>query len=662
MKISPLVLLLTLAAALFQLLPPAAGRQNYSGLSSLNCAASDELAPSPAFLYTCNGLNRSCQSFLIFRSTLDYSSPAEIAELTSSDSARIAEINAADDPSSGFELGKDVIVPVTCSCSGDGERYYRANTSFTVTRAAGTYYVASTVLFDGLATCAAIRRGNPIPDRELKPGMKIQVPLRCACPSADEVSGGVIYLLTYPISSDDSLPDLARRFNVTPERILDANGLTGDPKLVPGTTILIPLSGLPLSSMSKVHSKVAQIVPPPRPTKSTGGGAPKSKAKALELAGLAAACFLLLVSIAVAVICLIQGERKRKSYVCEMRKERVKQDLRVEIASCERALKVFGIEEVNKATGKFSPGKRIKGSVYSGEFGDRVLAVKKMSREIDISQEVNILMKINHFNVINLYGVCDDGQSLYLVSEYMEFGCLKDWLKRGRKGGEESGIGWEIRVQIGLDVANGLYYLHNFTKPAYVHQDIKTSNVLLNSNLRAKITNFSLARSAARDTNVTVHLVGTRGYMAPEYVETGEITPKIDVYAFGVVLLELITGKEAVLVARNGKETLLSTTVVSLAEKGGLEEALTSYVDSGMGETRVEMALPLFRLSLACLRRESETRPNMEEVVSSLVKILTDLRRLRSEFGDDSSTDRSVIPLRRASRNENDWSVETASW
>ncbi|CAI0425456.1 unnamed protein product [Linum tenue] len=395
MEISSFVLLLTLAAALFQLLPPAAARQNYSGLSSLNCAASDELAPSPAFLYTCNGLNRSCQSFLIFRSTLDYSSPAEIAELTSSDAAKIAEFNAiADDPSSGFELGKDVIVPVTCSCSGDGERYYRANTSFTVTRAAGTYYVASTVLFDGLATCAAIRRGNPIPDRELKPGMKIQVPLRCACPSAD-----------------------------------------------------------------------------------------------------------------------------------------------------------------------------------------------------------------------------------------------------------------------------GLYYLHNFTKPAYVHQDIKTSNVLLNSDLRAKITNFSLARSAAaaRDTNVTVHLVGTRGYMAPEYVETGEITPKIDVYAFGVVLLELITGKEAVLVARNGKETLLSTTVVSLAEKGGLEEALTSYVDANMGETGVEMALPLFRLSLACLRRESETRPNMEEVVSSLVKILTDLRRLRS-FGDDSSTDRSVIPLRRASRNENDWSVETASW
>ncbi|CAI0435369.1 unnamed protein product [Linum tenue] len=652
----PLALLLTLAAAaLFQTLPPAAARQNYSGLQSLNCDASDELAPSPEFLYTCNGLNRSCQSFLIFRSTPDYSSPAEIAELTSSDAAKIAQFNAAEDPSSVFDLGKDVIVPVACSCSGDGERYYRANSSFTLTRSMGTYYVVATDLFEGLATCAAIKRGNPFPDRELKPGMTIQVPQRCACPSADQVAGGVNYLLTYPISSDDSVSDLATRFNVMPETIMEANGLTLDSKLSPGTTILIPLLGLPLSSMSKVHRRASETGTPSGPE--GPDRAPKSKVKALELAGLAAACFLLLLSIAVAVVSVIQRKRRKKRDAGEMRKERLKQDLRVEIASCERALKVFGIDEVNKATGNFSPGKRIKGSVYSGEFGEKVLVVKKMSREIDISQEVNILMKINHFNVINLHGVCDDGQSFYLVSEYMEFGCLKDWLKRGRKGGG----GWEIRVQIGLDVANGLYYLHNFTKPAYVHQDIKTSNVLLDSNLRAKITNFSLARSAARDTNVTVHLVGTRGYMAPEYVETGEITPKIDVYAFGVVLLELITGKEAVLVVGNGKETLLSTTMVSLAEKGGLEEALASYIDPSMRETGVDVVLPLLRLSLACLRREPEARPSMEEVVSSLVKILTDLRRTKS-LADDSVTDQSVTPLQRASRVENDCSVETASW
>ncbi|CAN1126808.1 Protein LYK5 [Linum perenne] len=359
--------------------------------------------------------------------------------------------------------------------------------------------------------------------------------------------------------------------------------------------------------------------------------------------------------------------KKMKNDVGQMKREKVKEDLRVEIASCERALTVFGIEEVKKGTGNFSIKNRIKGSVYSGEFGGKVLAVKKMSRDIDISQEVNILMRINHFNVIKLHGVCDDLQSFYLVSEYMEFGCLKDWLRRDhnmkRIGKKEEEIGgkWETRVKIGLDVANGLHYLHNFTEPAYVHQDIKSSNVLLNSDLRAKITNFSLAKSyAARDATNTVHLVGTRGYMAPEYVETGEVTPKVDVYAFGVVLLELITGKEAVLGLGTGKETLLSTTMISLMEKRGLESNLGLYFDPRLGEFGMQMGLPLFRLSLACLRREAECRPTMEEVVSSLVRILTDFKRSKP-LSDESITDQSV-PLRRGSACENDWSVENASW
>ncbi|CAN1323650.1 LysM domain receptor-like kinase 3 [Linum perenne] len=175
-----------------------------------------------------------------------------------------------------------------------------------------------------------------------------------------------------------------------------------------------------------------------------------------------------------------------------------------------------------------------------------------------------------------------------------------------------------------LDVANGLHYLHNFTEPAYVHKDIKSSNVLLNSNLRAKITNFSLARAA---------LIGTRGYLAPEYLETGEVTPKVDVYAFGVVLLELITGKEAVLGRGNEKETtLLSTTIVRLMEKGDLENDWRLYVDSSLvnnhksGNEMEKVGLDLFRMSLGCLRKEAETRPSMEEIVSNLVKILTDLK------------------------------------
>ncbi|CAN0922119.1 LysM domain receptor-like kinase 4 [Linum grandiflorum] len=627
------------------LLPPSTATQNYSGSSALDCHASS------ALLYTCNPLvSSSCHSFLIFRSSLLHSSVADISALTSSDAAKLAHLNAVPNPLSEFVAGQDVIVPVTCSCRNS---YYRANTSFTLTASQGTYYIVSSEIFGGLATCAAIKRENPWPDVGLKPGMEIQIPLRCACPTIDQASAGVNYLLTYPISSDDNLPEVAKRFNSTEKRIMEANNLivneTGVVNLIPGTTILIPLLGFPSSSMTKIHSRVPGIGSPP-----AAGGSKRSKVKILELTGLAAACFLLVMSLISGMVFLARKRRrkvKKNDVAGEIKRDKVKEDFRVEIASCERALTVFGIDEVKKGTENFSLRNRIKGSVYSGVFAGKVLAVKKMSREIDISQEVNILMRINHFNVIKLHGVCEDLESFYLVSEYMEFGCLKEWLRRNKRKKEQEK--WETRVKIGLDIANGLHYLHNFTEPAYVHQDIKSSNVLLNSELRAKITNFSLAKSAAaRDKANTVHLIGTRGYMAPEYVETGEVTPKVDVYAFGVVLLELITGKEAVLGLGNGKETLLSTTMVSL-----IESELGSHFDPGLGEGGMEMGVALYRVSLACLRREAECRPSMEEVVSNLVKILTDFNRSKP-LTDESITDQSV-PLRRYG---NDWTVETASW
>ncbi|CAN1323646.1 LysM domain receptor-like kinase 4 [Linum perenne] len=636
MKLFFASLLLTLVALFLNLV---AANQNYSGLSAFDCDVTDESAPSSAFLYTCNTLNSSCQSFLIFRSTPHYSSIQQISSLTSSEAAEIALLNDVQNhPSSEFVVDKDVIVPVSCSCSGNNSN---SNTRFTLTSSHLTYFVVATDTFQGLASCAAVKQENPWPDLELSPGIKIQVPLRCACPTKDQVSNGVNYLLTYPMSFDDSLPDLARRFNVTEEDILEANNLSRneneDPHLVPGTTILIPLSRFPQPLMTVIHKKVPRNGAPPADVYGREGRRKRSKNKILELAGIGVACFLLMVSIIVAVAFVIQGNRKKKNVkkkdVGEMRKERAKEDLRFGIASCERVLKVFGIDEVKEATGNFSSRNKIKGSVYSGEFDGKVVAVKrKISRGTNISQEVNILMKINHFNVIKLHGICDDGQCFYLVSEYMESGCLKDWLRcdNQKKGG---GGRWETRIQMALDVANGLHYLHNFTEPAYVHKDIKSSNVLLNSNLRAKITNFSLARAAARDSALTPHLIGTRGYLAPEYLETGEVTPKVDVYAFGVVLLELITGKEAVLGRGNEKETtLLSTTIVRLMEKGDLENDWRLYVDSSLvnnhksGNEMEKVGLDLFRMSLGCLRKEAETRPSMEEIVSNLVKILTDLK------------------------------------
>jgi serine/threonine protein kinase len=259
--------------------------------------------------------------------------------------------------------------------------------------------------------------------------------------------------------------------------------------------------------------------------------------------------------------------------------------------------------------------------VYRGEFGGEILAVKKMSR--DVTKEVNILKRINHFNLIKLEGVCENRGCFYLVLEYMENGSLREWLSC--KKFEETG-NWAQRIQIALDVANGLYYLHSFTEPAYVHKDIKSSNVLLNGNLRAKIANFSLAR-AATSAAMTKHVVGSIGYMAPEYVREGQVTPKIDVYAFGVILLELITGKDAVF-TQDGREALLSTEIFSIMENKNPEVELDFFVDPALkGSCGTNFALCLAKVSVACLMKEPARRPSMEEVVSVLLKIQANVQK-----------------------------------
>jgi serine/threonine protein kinase len=195
--------------------------------------------------------------------------------------------------------------------------------------------------------------------------------------------------------------------------------------------------------------------------------------------------------------------------------------------------------------------KKSKRKLYVG------LPVKKMSR--DVPKEVNMLQKMKHFNLMKLEGVCKKYGCFYLLFEYMEFGSLREWLRGNISKDRKS---WTKRIQIFVDVANGLHYLQNFTEPSYIHMDIISSNILLNSNMRAKIGNFRLARTAKREgTNaVTVHVVGTRGYMAPEYQRAGLVTPKADVYAFGVIMLEVITGIEAIIV-QDEREVGLSAAI-----------------------------------------------------------------------------------------------------
>jgi serine/threonine protein kinase len=162
-------------------------------------------------------------------------------------------------------------------------------------------------------------------------------------------------------------------------------------------------------------------------------------------------------------------------------------------------------------------------------------------------------------------------------------------------------------------VANRLSYLHNYTIPPYVHKDIKSSNVLLDGNLRAKIANFSLAKSAEEEFAVTKHVSGTQGYMVPEYLAHRLVTPKLDVFSFGVVMLELLSDKPTVLLWDG--DVMLWTTIGGMIEGSNPMEKLKGFMDLDLKDDYpLEMAFTMARLARTCVHEDLTSRPTISEI------------------------------------------------
>ncbi|CAI9777112.1 unnamed protein product [Fraxinus pennsylvanica] len=300
------------------------------------------------------------------------------------------------------------------------------------------------------------------------------------------------------------------------------------------------------------------------------------------------------------------------------------------------------------ATGSFAEANRINGSVYRGSFKGDHAAVKVMKG--DVSREIDVLRQINHSHIIRLSGFCFHQGITYLVYEYAEKGSLSDWLQNNKMQHEDSynstGIlDWKQRVQIAYDIVDALNYLHNFTNPPYIHKNLKSSNVLLDSNMRAKVANFGLARSSDTDHSVPVmtrHVVGTYGYMAPEFIETGLITPKLDVFSFGVVLLELMSGKEAIAAKGSNKEgELLSTYINEVLDGENAREKLQWFMDPRLGKGYpIELAYSMAQLAKNCVAHDLNSRPAVADVFMVLSKLLSS--SLDWDPSDDLQNSRSL--------------------
>lgn len=218
--------------------------------------------------------------------------------------------------------------------------------------------------------------------------------------------------------------------------------------------------------------------------------------------------------------------------------------------------------------------------------------------------------------MVRLEGFCIDPEeaNCYLVYEYVENGSLHSWLHENKN----EKLSWKTRLRIAIDVANGLQYIHEHTRPKVVHKDIKSSNILLDSNMRAKIANFGLAKSGCNA--ITMHIVGTQGYIAPEYLSDGVVSTKMDVFSFGVVLLELVAGREAV--DEEGKVLWTSVHGILDGKDERRMKRLGEWMDSNLLNEPCSMdsVMSVMAVAVACLHKDPSKRPSMVDIVYALSK------------------------------------------
>lgn len=230
-------------------------------------------------------------------------------------------------------------------------------------------------------------------------------------------------------------------------------------------------------------------------------------------------------------------------------------------------------------------------------------------------------VKVNHGSLVKLEGFCIDPEdgSCYLVYEYIENGSLYTWLHENNNEKKEK-LDWRTRLRIATDVANGLQYMHEHTRPQVVHKDIKSSNILLDGKMRAKIANFGLAKSGCNA--ITMHIVGTQGYMAPEYLTDGIVSTRMDVFSFGVVLLELVSGREAI----SGDGKVLWASVLGLVDEDEVEKKakkVREWMDPVLlkeSSCSMESVMSVMNVAVACVSKDASKRPKMGDIVYALSK------------------------------------------
>ncbi|CAI9281937.1 unnamed protein product [Lactuca saligna] len=295
--------------------------------------------------------------------------------------------------------------------------------------------------------------------------------------------------------------------------------------------------------------------------------------------------------------------------------------------------KRFSYQELKKATKNFSNeiGKGGGGIVYKGVLSDdRVAAIKRLKQisnnqaEAELLAEITTLGKLNHMNLIEMWGYCAEKNHRLLVYEYMENGSLAQNLHSKK-------LDWSKRFDIAIGSAKGLAYLHEECLEWVLHCDVKPHNILLDSDFKPKVADFGLSKLLERDGTCNnsefKKARGTRGYMAPEWLFINRpITSKVDVYSYGVVMLEMITGcSQRCDLSGQSERKLANWVKEKIVAAGGKNDWIVEVVDPNVnGEYNMRRMEILIMLALQCSEEDEDARPTMSQVVDSLLHVKED--------------------------------------
>ncbi|KAM0068148.1 putative protein kinase RLK-Pelle-LysM family [Helianthus debilis subsp. tardiflorus] len=549
--------------------------------------------------FTCSADSpRSCQTYLTYRARPPYADLGNISDLFGISRLSIAQANNLTSENEQLLDDQLLLIPVKCSCN---ENSYFGNVTYSIKKG-DSFYVVATSVFQNLTNYHAVEDMNPsLNPTNLTVGEPVVFPLLCKCPALFQNQDK--YLITYVWQPKDEILQVSSMFNTSSNDIDNENSCRNFTAAV-CLPVLIPVSKLP-------------IFPPP------GFKSKRSKKGQITfiVLGTFGSFFLFVLS-----WFLIYKYRSRKTKIILARKESspfeftdflyTKKSLKHEASvpaknSQDKLLAgvsgylskpiVYNRNEIMEATMNFSEQYRIGGSVYKAKIHGQILAVKKTC---DATEELKILQRVNHTNLVKLMGMSSDFDgSCFLVYEYAENGSLDKWLFPRPLSCSSSGssvhvsLSWAQRLNLALDIANGLHYMHEHSQPSIAHRDLRTSNILLDSKFKAKIGNFSAARPAI-----------------------SSIMLKVDVFAFGVILLELLSGKKAMETRDDGEICMAWKEIRKIIDvEDKREESLRLWMDPNLGGFyAIDAALNMAVLARACTSEKSADRPGMTEIVFNL--------------------------------------------